>query len=59
MARNLPQRSADFIEPMECLPAETLPDGSGWLYEPKLDGYRVQAVKGSANIISTHGGERS
>jgi ATP-dependent DNA ligase len=44
--RNLPEKRADFIEPMGCLPVDKLPDGAGWLYELKIDGYRLQAVKG-------------
>jgi bifunctional non-homologous end joining protein LigD len=34
-----------FVEPMECQSAEKLPTGSGWLYEIKLDGYRMLAVR--------------
>ena len=30
-----------FIEPMECLAADKLPEGPGWLDEIKLDGYRM------------------
>ena len=29
---------------MECLLATTLPEGPGWTYEIKLDGYRAQAL---------------
>jgi ATP-dependent DNA ligase len=39
-------RRAEFIEPMECLPVTTVPEGvRPWLYEIKLDGYRAEAVK--------------
>jgi hypothetical protein len=31
----------NFIEPMLLLPAETLPEGSGWTYELKLVGFRA------------------
>jgi DNA ligase D-like protein (predicted ligase) len=34
-----------FVEPMECLAVDKLPTGSGWLYEIKLDGYRMIAVR--------------
>jgi bifunctional non-homologous end joining protein LigD len=36
-----------FIEPIECLAADKLPEGLGWLYEIKLDGYRMVAVRGA------------
>jgi bifunctional non-homologous end joining protein LigD len=31
-------RIARFIEPMECLPVEKIPEGDIWTYELKLDG---------------------
>jgi bifunctional non-homologous end joining protein LigD len=34
-----------FIDPMECLAADQVPRGPGWLYEIKLDGYRMIAVR--------------
>jgi ATP-dependent DNA ligase len=34
-----------FIEPMECLSVENIPEGDFWTYELKLDGYRLGAVK--------------
>jgi DNA ligase D-like protein (predicted ligase) len=40
-----------FIEPMECLAADKLPEGLGWLYEIKLDGYRMVAVRGAKTEI--------
>jgi DNA ligase D-like protein (predicted ligase) len=45
---------AAFIEPMECLAVPKLPDGSQWVYEIKLDGYRAIAVKstGQLNLLS-------
>ena len=33
------------VEPMEALLAEQLPDGDGWQYEPKWDGFRCLAVR--------------
>ena len=42
--------SASFIEPMECLAVPKLPDGSQWVYEIKLDGYRAIAVKSTGNL---------
>jgi DNA ligase D-like protein (predicted ligase) len=44
-------RVARFIEPMECLPVEKIPEGDNWTYELKLDGYRLQAVKGGGKVI--------
>jgi DNA ligase D-like protein (predicted ligase) len=47
----LPKRKAEFIEPMECALVSRLPDGPGWAYEVKLDGYRVVAVKSGREVI--------
>jgi hypothetical protein len=41
---------ARFIQPMECLSVEKIPEGCAWTYELKLDGYRVIAVKGSGKL---------
>jgi bifunctional non-homologous end joining protein LigD len=30
---------------MDCLPVSRLPEGPGWTYEIKLDGYRLEAVR--------------
>jgi ATP-dependent DNA ligase len=43
--RSLPKTKAGFVEPMDCLPVRKLPEGSQWLWEMKLDGYRAIAVK--------------
>ena len=37
---------AAFIETMDCLPVSKLPEGPEWTYELKLDGYRLEAVRG-------------
>jgi ATP-dependent DNA ligase len=50
LLRSLPTKSADFIEPMECQSVSKLPEGSQWLWEIKLDGYRALAVKSGSNI---------
>src|SRR5262249_14494923 len=34
-----------FIPPMLLLQKDSLPEGSDWLYEIKLDGYRALAIK--------------
>jgi len=42
--------SARFIEPMLLLSTEKLPQGSDWLYEIKLDGYRALAIKTGGQV---------
>src|SRR5258708_16706632 len=42
---SLPRRNAVFIEPMDFAPVSKLPDGSQWVFEIKLAGYRAVAVK--------------
>jgi ATP-dependent DNA ligase len=42
---------ARFIEPMECLPVPKLPTGGGWLYEIKLDGWRLESVKTGGKVM--------
>jgi ATP-dependent DNA ligase len=46
----LPAANAAFIEPMECLATATLPDGPGWVWEIKLDGYRALAVNNASAV---------
>jgi ATP-dependent DNA ligase len=38
------------IEPMLSAPAESLPAGGGWLYEPKWDGFRAIVFRGAAGV---------
>jgi ATP-dependent DNA ligase len=44
------ESKAKFIEPMLLLSAETLPDGPGWSYELKLDGYRAIGIKTGGTV---------
>jgi DNA ligase D-like protein (predicted ligase) len=55
------ERIARFIEPMECLPVEQIPEGDLWTYELKLDGYRIEAVKtgGKVTLYSRRGTDLS
>ena len=45
-----PKVHARFIEPMLLLPAQALSEGTGWLYELKLDGYRAVAFKTGGRV---------
>jgi ATP-dependent DNA ligase len=38
------------IEPMEARSVDQLPDGKGWQYEPKWDGFRCVAFKDGATV---------
>ena len=38
------------VSPMEALLAEQLPDGPGWQYEPKWDGFRCIAVRSGKEV---------
>ena len=51
---NVPGDKARFVEPMLLLRTDNLPEGPGWQYEVKLDGYRALAVKtgGQARLRS-------
>ena len=42
-------RSFSFIEPMNALPVQKLPEGD-WLYEIKFDGYRALAFKEGKDV---------
>ncbi len=41
---------ANAIAPMEALLADELPDGPGWQYEPKWDGFRCLARRDGATV---------
>lgn len=48
-ARNTHQ-TPGFITPMAALAVDTLPEGSDWSYELKLDGYRALIIKDGASV---------
>jgi ATP-dependent DNA ligase len=50
LLRSLPKTKAGFVEPMDCLPVSKLPEGSQWVWEIKLDGYRAVAVKSGDTV---------
>jgi DNA ligase D-like protein (predicted ligase) len=41
----LPKAKAGYLEPMLCEPVKTVPDGPEWIFEVKLDGYRILAAR--------------
>ena len=46
--------AAGFVEPMQCLAIDALPEGPEWAYEFKLDGHRALGLNigGSSWLIS-------
>jgi bifunctional non-homologous end joining protein LigD len=40
-----------FIEPMECLEVDSVPEGDEWVYEIKHDGYRAIAIKQNNEVV--------
>jgi DNA ligase D-like protein (predicted ligase) len=48
--QSLPKKVSSFIEPMDCEAVSTLREGSEWVYEVKLDGYRAIAVKSDNKV---------
>ena len=55
--KQLPKARLDFIEPMLARLVPQLPEGSAWLYELKLDGYRALVMKkrGRTTVFSRRG----
>jgi DNA ligase D-like protein (predicted ligase) len=54
-------QSAEFIEPMQCLPVAQLPEGPEWEYEIKFDGYRALGIRGTGQdrLLSRNGNDFS
>src|SRR5690242_31404 len=52
-----PKARMDFVKPMLAKPVKELPSGRNWLYELKLDGYRVLVMKerGVVTLFSRRG----
>ncbi len=50
----LPKSALDFVDPMRAQLVSTLPEGDGWQYEVKLDGYRALLIKdqGHTRLLS-------
>jgi DNA ligase D-like protein (predicted ligase) len=57
MERTVREHRIDFTAPMECAPVGRIPEGAGWVYELKLDGFRGQAVhdRGGIHLYSRNG----
>jgi bifunctional non-homologous end joining protein LigD len=57
----LPTAVPAFVRPMECKLVGRLPEGDAWVYELKLDGYRVIAVKkqNGVQLLSRYGNSLS
>ena len=50
-ASTAPRVEAGFIEPMYAQAVRQLPDGGGWSYAAKFDGYRCLAAKRSGGVV--------
>lgn len=52
-AAKTPVGGPAFIETMDCLGVAELPEGPDWSYEIKLDGYRLEVIKGRKDQDAT------
>jgi bifunctional non-homologous end joining protein LigD len=53
-----PEATPPILAPMMAQTAAAIPKGAGWMFEPKLDGYRVLArVRGGKATLTSRGGE--
>jgi bifunctional non-homologous end joining protein LigD len=52
-----PKAAPGFVPPQLCAVADRPPAGPGWVHEPKLDGYRIQArvAGGVARLLTRNG----
>jgi ATP-dependent DNA ligase len=50
MTAIVPEESQSPIVPMEALLVDALPDGAGWIYEPKWDGFRCIVAKSHGHV---------
>jgi bifunctional non-homologous end joining protein LigD len=50
MMERVAHATPQFIEPMQCKLETKLPEGEGWQYEAKLDGYRALIIKTSEQV---------
>lgn len=50
MKKKIKRTPPAYIEPMQCKPVVALPDGAGWLFEIKFDGYRCIAIKDGSRV---------
>lgn len=58
---SFPPQAAHFVEPLQCLAVNKLPEGPAWEYEVKFDGYRALAIKSSglARLLSRRANDLS
>lgn len=48
--KNKPLAAPSFVTPMAAVAVKQLPEGEGWLYEVKFDGYRALIIKDGSHV---------